>query len=448
VKGPTTDDVQVTQDDVKQILTQLFPDLTPAEIDELAASLDVEAALKLKAEIEGIRDVAGALSLELQRLAQNLVETRRQDLEPQNGGFPTTVEPVGRAAFYDSARAEGRIDLSGIFSNTTPVELAPGEVTVQVGGVAQTTTLGCLHDGVPTDIVFLVDITGSMSPVIGAVRRSLLTFVDAIVAHQITGTLSVVTFQDSVGVNVTFQQSAPASGFERSPFFTPVAINDATAIGDLERFITRLEANSGEDTPENLAGAIDFARNNVIGLTSTGTPNVIGDGAGDPSDVQPFPALTNSRQVFVVLTDAPFHSDSRDATNSSLLAEFKPRPIAEIMPTLRESGTTVHVSDPSWVDKTLAPTGSSTEVEIDSDLWATSTGGLGEDRVLGYSLVDLELLVVAQQTGLLDIVLDGVLSSTCSVTFPLPTLAAGATFDLRIDHASETFTESMTPIRY
>jgi hypothetical protein len=259
--------------------------------------------------------------------------------------------------------------------------------------------------------------------------------------------LSVVTYQDSVGVNVGFQESAPKSGYERSPFTTPVAIDDADAIADLTRFIARLEANSGADVPENLAGAIDFARNSIIGIGGNGMPNVIGQGSDDPKDVAPFPALKSDSQVFVAITDAPFHSDSRTPKNSSLLAPFKPRPIADILQTLTASGTVVHVSDPSWVDETVMPTGASDEVSVDSDYWAIHTGGLGEDRVAGYSLVDLDLLAVADASGLLDIVLDGVIGSSCTARFALPELSADATFDLTIHVSGDTFSDSLKPLR-
>ena len=67
-------------------------------------------------------------------------------------------------------------------------------------------------------------------------------------------------------MNRTFQEPAPANDYERSPFFAPVAIDDATRSTTLRGFVNRLEANRGADAPENLAGAIDFARNNVIGV--------------------------------------------------------------------------------------------------------------------------------------------------------------------------------------
>ena len=172
---------------------------------------------------------------------------------------------------------------------------------------------------------------------------------------------------------------------------------------------------------------------------------MIGDGSNDPKDVAPFPKLANARRVFVAFTDAPFHADSRDSHNSSLLTPFKPRPMAEILKSLQRSGTTVHVSDPSWVDQTVSPSGSASEVSVDADYWALNTGGVGEDRAAGYSLIDLDLSVVASDTGLLDIVLDRVLASSCTVSFPLPSLAATASFDLELKGNAQTFSESLSP---
>ena len=70
---------------------------------------------------------------------------------------------------------------------------------------------------------------------------------------------------------------------------------------------------------------------------------------------------------------------------------------------------------------------------------------MGEDRVAGYSLIDLDLLVVATDTGLLDIVLDRVLASSCTVSFPLPNLSASTSFDLELKGSAQTFSESLSP---
>jgi hypothetical protein len=67
-----------------------------------------------------------------------------------------------------------------------------------------------------------------------------------------------------------------------------------------QRFIAALTA------PKNLAGAVDdFARNGVIGLSSNGSANLIGDGVADPVGTAAFPKLESKRQIFVVITAEP-----------------------------------------------------------------------------------------------------------------------------------------------
>ena len=177
-------------------------------------------------------------------LAATSAEQRRTDLAMRNDGYPTGLEPLGRRAFYDPTAQRGRIELSGIFEDHESAVLSAADVTVKVAGEQQQASLECAPSG-PVDLVFLVDITGSMSPIIGALRRSLGAFVDAIQAKDLSGTLSVVTFQDSVGVNVEFPAPAPRSGFGRSPFFPTILISDTAGVERLQRFISRLEANSG-----------------------------------------------------------------------------------------------------------------------------------------------------------------------------------------------------------
>jgi hypothetical protein len=132
--------------------------------------------------------------------------------------------------------------------------------------------------------------------------------------------------------------------------------------------------------------------------------------------------------VFVALTDITFHGDPQTPSNSSLLAPFVPRDTGDILATLRKTNTTIHVSDPSWVDEKLDPKGS----QIDSDFWAIQTGGLGEDIVAGYSLVDLEVVIVAEKSGLLDITLDKIIGTSCSLEFEAQ-VAAEADVELTID---------------
>lgn len=421
------------QAQIKRALHALFPDLSDEEIAEISVSIDLEAVLELKEELEAVRDAVAEFSADLFKSAEERVEERQMELEPMNDGFPEGLEAVGNVCLYDEAEGHAQIQLTGVLNGRQSVQLQPEAITLTVDGEAQQDfTLSCLADDSTVDIVFLIDITGSMSNVIDSVRDSVVDFVDIIESSGLRGTVGVVTFQDTVGVNRSFQEPAPPNDYERSPFFEPVAIDDASGVADLRSFVNRLEANRGNDASENLAGAIDFARNNVIGVTSSGAPNVIGDGRQDPAGTEPFPALTSDRQVFVVLTDISFHGDGQDDDNSSLLAPFVPRDAGEILATLQQTGTVVHVSDPSWYDGSLDPS----DPSVDADYWAVHTGGIGEDIVAGYSLVDLELVVVAEDAGLLDIALDKILDSSCTIDFDAQlTASSEVAIELNVDDA-------------
>jgi hypothetical protein len=424
--------------DVKGVLRALFPKLTEDEIAELATRFDLEDALKLEAELEEARAEAEKFSKELFLSCEERVKKRQSDLADANDGYPETLEAVGGGAFLVSGEAVGRLDLSGLFSGKDAYSFGPTDVSLTINGEATASNVSCLADGEPFDLVFLVDVTGSMSNVIDSVRNSLLSFVSALKGANLKGTLSVVSYQDTVGVQVAFQE-LEKNGYERSPFIAQMDLSSTASMDEVERFIAKLEANRGADGPENLSAAVDFAQNSVIGQLADGSPNVIGDGEGDPVGTAAFPKLANSRQIFVAITDAPFHSDSRTPDTSSLLMEFKPRPIDTIVASLREKGTVVHVVDPSFVDGNMTSTGAATEVSIDADYFAKATGGIGEDKVLGYSLTDLELVAVASDAGLLDIALHNILKSSCRITFAGANLNAGAKIGVSVSANEETF---------
>ena len=102
----------------------------------------------------------------------------------------------------------------------------------------------------------------------------------------------------------------------------------------------------------------------------------------------------------------------------------------------------VNISDPARVDETVAPTGASDEVQVDADYWAIRTGGVGEDVASGYSIMDLEVVVVGGRTGLLDITLDRILQSTCHVDFNA-SLNVDAQVEFTITESEETFTGTL-----
>jgi hypothetical protein len=423
--------------DVSAVLKVLFPDMSAEEIGAAAASLTLEEALRLRDELEAARKEAEEFSRDLFKRAEEASLERNEALESERDGFPDGLGALGLTCNYDAGSRRVEVLLSGVYDTQESVALASSEVNVLVDGVVQPGELNCLADGDTVDIVFLIDITGSMSNVIGAVRDSVVRFVASIEESGLRGTVSAVTFQDTVGVNVTFQEPAPPQNLERSPFFPPVSIADEGGVSRLRSFVERLEANLGSDAPENLAGAIDFARNNTIGGTEK-SPNVI-DGSADPPGTSPFPKLTSDRQVFVALTDIGFHPDASNASNSSLKTPFDPRSAQAIVTSLQQSGSVVHVIDPSWADYDMDPT-SSTSSMTDSDFWAQVTGGLGEDYVKGYSLMDLESVIVSKEAALLDVHLDSVLATTCSYQFTA-NLSASAEVEVRLEVDGQIFSK-------
>lgn len=424
------------------ILRALFPDLSDAELTEIVQKLDAEQILALRDELEAARDAAVTFSDDLFKSAEERVADRETALAAHNGGYPAALDAVGLICAADGAPNGARVSLSGVFAEGMPFDLDAAGVQVTVDGEPRQGQLRCARDGEPLDIVFLVDITGSMRDVIHGVRASIGRFVESIGASGVRGTLSVVTFQDTVGVDVEFQQPAPEDFLERSPFHPPVNIADADAVASLEKFVRRLEANQGADLPENLSGAIDFANSNVIGERD-GRPNVIGVGGDDPPGTRPFPTLKN-RRVFVAFTDATFHGDASRPGNSSLDPRFVPRRATEIAASLLRTGTVVHVSDPSWVDDTMTP--AAAEV-VDADFFARATGGVGEDLVAGYSLVDLELVVVAKDEGLLDIALDRIISTACDYEVQ-GAVPEGAAVDVTLTDGQQTTTRSLTAVGF
>ncbi|MBN2718634.1 MAG: VWA domain-containing protein [Deltaproteobacteria bacterium] len=445
--GITIPDSTALMDGAMDILRVLFPNLTEDELLSISVRITLDEIIELNNELLATRKKATEYSDALVTSSTTTVEERHESIAVGATPYPETIAPIGTAAFYGEAAGSVSIQISGVFRDQQSIPITGDNLVVTVDNAIQETTVTCLNQGETVDIVFLLDVTGSMRNVIDSVKNSIIDFVDAIEASGIQGTMSLVTFQDTVGVNVSFQELVPDRSTERSPFFTPIAINNTTHVEALRKFINTLEANLGGDGPENLAGAIDFARNNVIGYTSTGNPNLVGDGVEDPPFTQPFPVLKSARQVFVAFTDAPFHADSRNALNSSLKAPFVPRSIPEILSTLIETGTDVNVSDPARADYSMTPTGDADEFMIDADYWALATGGSGADGPTGYTVIDMDTMVYGTTPGLLAINLDKILQTTCYIEFNAQ-LTADAQVSLTLTESEEVFEQILDVVWY
>jgi hypothetical protein len=67
------------------------------------------------------------------------------------------------------------------------------------------------------------------------------------------------------------------------------------------------------------------------------------------------------------------------------------------------------------------------------------------EAIGGYSLVDLELVVVAEDSGLLDITLDSIVGSSCTLEFEAE-LRADARIELTLDLADQQ-TQYVLPVQ-
>ncbi len=328
-------------------------------------------------------------------------------------------EGVLRTTFVGLVEVDHDDPSTALSFNDLPLTgLGLDSFTAELDGVATPIDrVTCTSDPqTPISVIFVVDVTGSMSPVIAAVRNSLLDFVDASVGLGLHGKIGVVTYQDTVGVDIPFEDCSGVDGPipERSPFFTPVALDDADGVDRLRDFIGALHADGGADWAENMAAAVDFAANNVIGYAADGTPNVIGEGNDDPPYTRPWPVDELEGLVVIIpITDASFHPPS--TSSPSLPEPFRPRALPEILGSL---GTTVVATiDPAFNDLSTEIGGDSTD--LDADLFARYTGGFGQDWFSvdaflfteSISFFDLELMLLGQ--GLLEIPLAPALASTC-----------------------------------
>jgi hypothetical protein len=134
------------------------------------------------------------------------------------------------------------------------------------------------------DIVFCIDVTGSMTPVIEAVKRNVQTFHSRLNAAMAEKSKSISQLRLRV---IAFRDYAdnPADAMETTDF---LVLPDQQ--GDFERFVSRLHAGGGGDEPESgleaLAVAIDSdwergldRRRHVIAMFTDASAHQLGDAA-------------------------------------------------------------------------------------------------------------------------------------------------------------------------
>lgn len=139
------------------------------------------------------------------------------------------------------------------------------------------------------DVVFLIDISGSMAPIIDALRKNIEAFVDSLSAGGANNSAPVRDWRGKV-VGYRDIEAGPAEGlewFEAHPF-----VRDTAA---LKAQLAALQAQGGGDEPESLLDALYKV------ATMEATPK-----GAQSEDANKWRYRSEAARVVVVFTDASF----------------------------------------------------------------------------------------------------------------------------------------------
>ena len=199
------------------------------------------------------------------------------------GADPTldgTETPAAEGPSSTTAEAEG---------SATPVASVPdsqGEAAPAAPTAAPQTR--AKTKGV-ADIVFLIDVSGSMSPIIDALRKNIEAFVDSLKSGDANNAAPVRDWRGKV-VGYRDIESAPSEGlewYEDNPFVRDTAALKAQLAG--------LQAQGGGDEPESLLDALYKVA--TMEASTKGTQS---------EDANKWRYRSDAARVVVVFTDASF----------------------------------------------------------------------------------------------------------------------------------------------
>ena len=170
-------------------LRRLFPDLSEEELAEISGALSFEDLLALEHELEAIRDEVAEFSADLFKSAEERVMEREQDFRRAQRRLSDRAR--GRGPHLHPRCRERPEPHRAERSARRHAERDAGRELdrLSVNGQDQEFTLSCLANGPTVDVVFLIDITGSMSNVIDSVRDSVVDFIDIIESSGLRGTV-------------------------------------------------------------------------------------------------------------------------------------------------------------------------------------------------------------------------------------------------------------------
>jgi hypothetical protein len=241
---------------------------------------------------------------------------------------PVTEVPVSEVPVLDVPPAD--VPVSEVPAVDVPVmaetvEPAPVEATAPPAAAPSTQTSMAAPRGLSyaVDIVFCIDVTGSMTPIIDQVKANALRFYDDVQANLTEKGKNV----DQLRVRVLAFRDFAADGgaaLQESPFFA--LPEDRAGFSD---FVSGLMAEGGGDAPESGLEAVSLAISSPWTTTGDRRRQVIvvwTDQPAQPLDPSVLPADLTSRvpKDFSALTDLWENEQGPMGSSSKRLILFAP----------------------------------------------------------------------------------------------------------------------------
>jgi von Willebrand factor type A domain len=198
----------------------------------------------------------------------------------------SSTPPLAETPDTDALSAVTSAESTGVPPADVAASASPGELELAVPAAApqaRTKTKGV------ADVVFLIDVSGSMAPIIDALRKNIEAFVDSLSSGGANNAAPVRDWRGKV-VGYRDIEASQAEGlewFEDQPF-----VRDTAA---LKAQLAALRAQGGGDEPESLLDA----------LYKVSTMEAVPKGA-QSEDPGKWRYRSDAARVVVVFTDASF----------------------------------------------------------------------------------------------------------------------------------------------
>lgn len=223
-----------------------------------------------------------------------------------------------------------RLNIGGVLDPEThlPIEYSAANLTVVEDSIVQgikisaagTQTLGI-------DMVFLIDVTGSMQTEINGVTNSVLGFIDSLRNKHLDIRCGVVAFADNKDIRIPESINGIHDSLDPGAFAIVQYRNLDTNLseaGPIYRFIDTLTSSylgySGGDTPEGCFDALWYAYSN-------------------------FDWRQSAQKIFIVITDAPSWGKYAPVGSGTSRSPWRTDSLAAVL----SGNATVHTVSPSSV---------------------------------------------------------------------------------------------------